>query len=247
MRTITLFAAASMLALAACATQTDGADDGNDERTQATEEALSTSALAKKLVGAYDTQDSKYPTLDLAQGGTYSRDTGIRCITTPCPSGDTGTWRIYRSLFGNAFVRLVATNGQDDWYQVKLGSGGDVAQLRGVFGTKGTFVPAVKYNPCMAVKCTALTTCQVVNGGAQCVPNYPTCATTLCAAPKVCKDRPIVCVMAPCAPTAPSCEYVCPADGWINCMPGPGPKNPACSGEYHTFIKDNCPGVGFAY
>jgi len=248
MRTASILVVASLVALAACATQT-GEDAESSERSQTTEEGLGTSAIAKKLVGDWETKTSRYPTLTLSADGTYSRDTGIRCITTPCPSGDAGTWRLYRSLFGNAFVRLLPTGAaNDDWYQVKISSKDEITALHGVWGTQGDFVRPAKTDPCAVVRCASGTTCQVVGGGAQCVPTYPTCATTLCAAPKVCKDVPIVCVKAPCPPTAPSCDYACPADGWINCMPGPGgPKNPACAGEYHTWIQDNCPGVGFAY
>lgn len=244
-RSLVAIAAASLVALAtaACATQTDDSDQ--DERASSTQENLGASATAKKLQGDWVNKDGAYPRLTLNANGTYTRDTGVRCITTPCPSGDSGNWHLYRSLLGTYFVELSAA-GVDDWYRVKMTSN-EPSGLDGVWGTTGHFVKPPPPNPCMTVKCTAMTTCQVEDGKASCVPNYPTCASVRCAAPRVCKDNPIVCVKAPCPPTAPSCEFVCPADGWINCMPGPGTRPAACSGEYHTWIQANCPGVGFAY
>jgi len=41
-------------------------------------------------------------------------------------------------------------------------------------------------------------------------------------------------------PTAtPVPDYVCPANGWIDCMPGPNPK-PECSSEAMTWYSQHC-------
>ncbi len=41
---------------------------------------------------------------------------------------------------------------------------------------------------------------------------------------------------------------VCPADGYINCMPGPNVRlSGLCGGEDHSWVQANCPGVDFAY
>jgi len=64
---------------------------------------------------------------------------------------------------------------------------------------------------CAATLCGPNTFCYEGDGGAQCVP-FQTCAgsSVSCAAGTHCEDRPIVCVRAPCAPTAPACiENAC--------------------------------------
>ncbi|HBC72392.1 MAG: hypothetical protein UX91_C0001G0099 [Candidatus Amesbacteria bacterium GW2011_GWB1_47_19] len=41
---------------------------------------------------------------------------------------------------------------------------------------------------------------------------------------------------------------VCPATSWINCMPGPGAKNPQCTQEFLQWAQTNCPDFeGAAY
>lgn len=265
---ITALALSSLALVAACSSNT-----AVEEETEAstTEEALHSSTLAKKLAGDWVAKGAPVPTMTLDLSGTYTLDTGIRCIRAPCPSGETGRWRLYRGWF-SSYVRLAPAGASSRWYRVET-AGNDPVELTGVWGTQGAFVPAAPTDPCARVRCASGTHCESNNGSAQCVPNitcanvrcaagtmcdmvngapecvsYPTCASTLCEVGKTCTDTPIVCVRAPCPPTAPSCDYVCPANGWINCMPGPGaPANPACSGAYHTWIQANCPGVDFAY
>ncbi len=63
-------------------------------------------SLSQALVGEYRPADGGFPRLTLADNGTYVYDTGIRCISAPCPSGDAGTWR----LTWGGWVRLRATS-----------------------------------------------------------------------------------------------------------------------------------------
>ncbi len=43
-------------------------------------------------------------------------------------------------------------------------------------------------------------------------------------------------------------NYICPQTEWIDCMPGPGVKNPRCDPQYLRWAKNNCPGFkGAAY
>ena len=37
-----------------------------------------------------------------------------------------------------------------------------------------------------------------------------------------------------------SSKYTCPANGWVDCMPGPSPK-PQCSASALAWYKANCP------
>jgi hypothetical protein len=102
---------------------------------------------------------------------------------------------------------------------------------------------------CTELRCEAGTYCYDGDGQARCIP-YATCANTpmLCKVGEHCEDVPIVCVVAPCPPTAPTCMPVCPPDGTIDCMPIVPPERlPLCSGPYHEWILRNCPGVKFTY
>lgn len=43
-------------------------------------------------------------------------------------------------------------------------------------------------------------------------------------------------------------SYVCPADGYLNCMPIVPPERQAmCSGDYREWITANCPNVEIVY
>jgi hypothetical protein len=80
------------LAAPGCAADTDPLDDADAEEAGTSQDELN--ANAKKLVGAYQHSGGamRPPTfqgLVLSANGTFFADidTGIRCITTPCPSG----------------------------------------------------------------------------------------------------------------------------------------------------------------
>ncbi len=122
------------------------AEPSSDTATDTTEneavsqEALSGSQVAKKLVGSWQGATSEYPRVELGAKGDYTLDTGVRCITAPCPSGEQGEWGLYRGVSGRYYVALFADDGGSSWYKVTLVSG-KPTQLTGAFGTKGKLVP----------------------------------------------------------------------------------------------------------
>ena len=88
-----LIGSAVMSAVPGCAADTsdDAADDGDAEETAASQDELNASAA--KIAGAYHGAggSARPPTFEglvLQQNGDFfaDLDTGIRCITTPCPS-----------------------------------------------------------------------------------------------------------------------------------------------------------------
>jgi hypothetical protein len=197
-------------ALAGCAAQSgqDVEETDTPESVLADEAALSTAG--KALVGGYEPSDAAlYPRFELRSDGTYSWDTGIRCITTPCPSGDAGRWQLYRGSAGAQYVYTVSrpaprTAPIERWFRVRASS---PIQLVGVFGTKGSFT---KDEPvrvgCEAIRCAQGFFCDASGPTAQCLP-YDTCATRapVCSVSTHCEDLEIDCIKAPCAPTAPAC------------------------------------------
>lgn len=45
-----------------------------------------------------------------------------------------------------------------------------------------------------------------------------------------------------------SATYTCPANGWVDCMPGPGPVKKECTSAAMDWYKTNCPNFhGAAY
>jgi len=131
-RFTTAFVLASTLAFAGCAAQSHQQEE-DDPTSMQSESALS--AYGELLVGDYK-GEAVYPRFSLNKDGTYSWDTGIRCITTPCPSGDRGTWAIYVSLFtGTRYVNMRSTS-ISRWFRVASTS---PATLVGAFGTSGTY------------------------------------------------------------------------------------------------------------
>lgn len=136
------------VALAGCGsadpTSDESASDTSDHEA-ISQEALSGSQLGKKLVGSWQGVGAEFPRVELGAKGDYSLDTGIRCVTTPCPSGEAGAWGLYRSVSsGTYYVALFPKGGASSWYQVKVVSGVPTL-LTGAFGTKGKLAPAKSY------------------------------------------------------------------------------------------------------
>jgi hypothetical protein len=103
-----------------------------------TTEALSGSNVGQQIVGTWHDSTNAFPTLDLKSDGSYTYNTGIVCITTPCPSGDTGDWLLLRS--GSLYyVATVSTDDDVRWYRVGF-DGQTPGHLYGTFGTTGTLV-----------------------------------------------------------------------------------------------------------
>lgn len=247
LRASVLFIAAAAVAIATGCTAATTTDEESPQSLGA-EEAYS-SGIGLKLGGDYvDAASGKYPTLSLdAKAQRYVWDTGIRCVRAPCPSGETGRWAVYRGFPSQRYyVGLFSTTRTEHWFRVDFDGNGLVKGLIGVFGEKEMFVP--KPAPvvgCEVMRCAAGTFCdEDASGRGSCVP-YATCAATKCAGGNFCADRPIMCVVAPCPPTAPSCEP-CPPPGTIDCMPPvPADRQAVCSA--HTSVAANCPGVTFAF
>ena len=260
------------LVVAGCASSVASTD--GDPQSTLSEESAYVTGIGAKVGGDYVSKTGAYPTLSLnAKAQTYSWDTGVRCITTPCPSGEAGSWALYRDYSAHYYLRLHSSTKTVRWFHVVLNKKGTITELDGIWGEAANFVPKPETDPCSVVRCAAGTTCQTVKGAAACVPNpvvgcaamlcvtgsycaedangqgsciaYPTCATTKCGGGNYCADRAIVCIKSPCAPTAPSCE-ACPASGTtINCMPGPGTRPAACGAV--ASLTANCPGVTVAF
>lgn len=166
---------AASLVFAGCAAQST--PEGEDDTTTLRSED-SLSKFGKQLVGSYRSE-SMYPRFTLASDGTYSWDTGIRCFTTPCPSGDTGRFAIYVGAWtGIRYVNLRSSDGTaSHWLRVASLT---PAKLIGAFGTTGTFTR----DPKGEVKtdgCAATSEC---GGGEQCL-------SGVCTARPICVQIPV--------------------------------------------------------
>lgn len=128
--------------------------------------------VAPSLAGDYRPADGSYPRLTLANDGTYVYDTGIRCFRAPCPSGDSGTWQ---QVSDNA-VRLVATSAGalEPQHFVEIASTDPltltVEDPNGETRELVPFVEASAPTSCAAVLCAFGSSCEVVDGVAQCLP-----------------------------------------------------------------------------
>lgn len=166
-RTITFVLVAS---LAGCAAQSSNeGDDTDGSLIASSDNALS--AFGKQLVGGYKS-DAWYPRFSLEKDASYSWDTGIRCITAPCPSGDVGRFTIWQDYSGRKYVRLLSNDSRTTrWFRVDSLK---PVTLVGVFGTTGTFK---LQSPVVIGGCAATTEC---SAGEQCVSSVctarPSCA-----------------------------------------------------------------------
>lgn len=141
----TLFFAA--VTATGCASSVDAQDEESTESVS--QESLTGSDVAKKLVGSWKAVGNLFPRVELGADGTYTLDTGIRCVKAPCPSGEAGKWALYRGASGTYYTALFPKgNNPDSWYSVKL-SGGKPTQLVGAFGTKGKLEPIAKTTYCV--------------------------------------------------------------------------------------------------
>ena len=164
----TFFIVSSLAAftMGGCAADARHTDDEGDAPSTMQADALS--KLGKSIVGDYKSA-AVYPRFELKADGTYSWDTGIRCVRAPCPSGDIGTWKIYNGTAGRHYVNLVSTPAAEDrWYRIY---DGPPVVLDGRFGTTGTFTKqGTTGTTCAAVRCAAGTKCDDSSGTAACVP-----------------------------------------------------------------------------
>ena len=71
----------------------------------------------------------------------------------------------------------------------------------------------------------------------------PIAAAALCAGLQACAPLEDVPDNPP-----PNENYVCPSDGYLNCMPiVPAQRRAFCSADYRSWILDNCPNVEIVY
>lgn len=170
-----LFAVSLLVGCAAQSTP-EGEDDTS---TLHAEDALS--ATGKLLVGDYKS-DAWYPRFSLAKDGTYVWDSGIRCVKAPCPSGDSGRFKIWVGAYtGTRYVNMVSSDGKvEHWLRVASLS---PTKLVGVFGTTGTFTRVSAEKPVGG--CTATSEC---GNGEQCIAGACT-ARPLCVQIPVASDR----------------------------------------------------------
>jgi hypothetical protein len=124
------------VALSGCTADTAESEDAS--QIEMTTQALHGSSIGPQLVGAWKDSDGAFPTLDLQADGSYALDTGIRCITTPCPSGESGVWFLYRAG-AQYYVSLLSDAAHVSWYRVRLVDGAPTS-LVGAFGTSGSFL-----------------------------------------------------------------------------------------------------------
>lgn len=153
--------------LAGCAAESSSEGD-SESLVASSDDALS--AFGKLLVGDYKSA-APHPTFSLEKDSGYAWDTGIRCITTPCPSGDAGGFSIWRDYAGRRYVRLLSNDGKiTRWFRVDSLK---PVTLVGVFGTTGTFKLTTGAPP----GCTATSECAA---GEQCLSSActprPSCA-----------------------------------------------------------------------
>ena len=149
-----------------------------------------------------------------APTGTFYKvtDSGIRCITTPCPSLHAA--KLNSTVSTNLTAIVAAQNTPDPTF----GDDGVILAgtiARGVltFNTPYERVRAAPAPSCDSVRCAAGTHCelqQVVCITTPCYPvptcvaDGPTCANVRCAAGTHCELVPVTCVRAPCPPL-PQC------------------------------------------
>jgi hypothetical protein len=218
---VLLTSALSTLAIAGCSADAQhGAEDGD---APATLQADALSKLGKTIVGSYKSE-AWYPRFELKADGTYSWDTGIRCVRAPCPSGDAGDWKIYRGASGSQYVNLVSKPaGEDRWFRIHSGP---PVVLEGVWGTTGKFTKegSAPISKCATVRCAAGFLCDDSSGTATCVAlpkDYCVsdadcklvdkyCGGCVCmalaswATPPTCTD-PVNCFVAPCMTNKVAC------------------------------------------
>lgn len=224
MRTTIIPVLFASLVFTGCAAQSSNGPEDEFVASEA-KEALSAKDLYNALVGGYTSKDTVYPRFTLNADRTFDLDTGIRCITTPCPSGETGTWTLY-VYRGNYYLNL-ASKTSSRWFWVSSFKSATLVNLDD--RTVWTKTPVVADPGCAAMLCAAGTICVEEGGKAQCI---TACATVKCTSSTYCDAS---------SGSAKCVAYKCPTAKTINCMPIVSEENQKyCSGNYHDWIQANC-------
>lgn len=177
--TIRLSMVLAALAFSGCAAQT--ADETSEEFVASEAEAISASTIYKALVGSYESTTGSAVSFELASDRSFTLDTGIRCITTPCPSGEAGRWNLW-SYRGAIYLELDGKGTPSRWFRV---SGTLSAPTLVGVSEKGTWTKKVAEptSGCAAILCAPDTFCQELPEGPQCITK---CATVRCDADTHC-------------------------------------------------------------
>jgi hypothetical protein len=136
------------------------------EETEATEEALGTSAVAKKLVGDWKAESSESnASFNLASNGKYVWNTGIVCIKAPCPTTEKGTWSLHKRSSTKFEVKINPSErgAASRWYKVTL-KNDEPQRLVGINGAQGAFVRKKEIISCAVTLCEVGTRCDDGNG-----------------------------------------------------------------------------------
>ncbi len=187
MRTILrLSIVVAALAFSGCAAQ--AGTEGEDDFVASDAEALHASSLYKSLVGDYRSADTLYPRFTLDADRTFTLDTGIRCITTPCASGDSGRWTLY-TYRGRYYLNLAGAS-LSRWYLVQSFAKGALVGIT----EKGTWtkIVAEPTSGCAAMLCAVGSVCVDDGAGAKCVYSCLKDAYVNCM-PPVSEDRAHLC------------------------------------------------------
>ena len=231
MRTTIISVLFASLVLSGCAAQS--AVEPDDDFVAAEAKALTASDLYNSLVGGYTSKETVYPRFTLNADRSYELDTGIRCVTTPCPSGEAGRWTLY--TYKGSFYLNLASKTSSRWFWVKSFKSATLVNVddKTVWNK---IVEEPKPAGCAATLCATGTFCVEEAGVAQCITK---CATVKCTSTTYCDAS---------SGSATCVAYACPKAGTINCMPMvPEANVKYCSGQLHEWIIANCKGTSFVY
>jgi hypothetical protein len=208
----------ALFAFVACAAPgSEEPQDGGDEFA-ADEQDLS--ARSQKYVGNYFASEQpvegkgvkEFGKLNLDADGTFYAETlfstvnpgtKVACLSGPCTKPEEGKFRVVRS--NGRDVLVLDPKGPNNARRYTVSFNSDETQVNFVRGSKRFTL--TKYNPCMAVRCTALTECVAhPDGTAGCEPVlHPECASMTCAPGSKCIPNPSDPAHATCAA---SCQVI---------------------------------------
>jgi hypothetical protein len=152
-------------------------DAEGSEETGTVEDALA----AAKYVGTWEWRAGQsggyvgFAELQLSASGKYTAQVDMPpsqglCIHFPCTMPESGTWNSYTAA-GASKIRLKPQGKPARIYTVVLNNVQKTLRFTRLGKTSKLFKQATI--TCANVRCTAGTTCQMVDGSPACVPNHP--------------------------------------------------------------------------